>query len=115
MGDTSGVLVDGVRPVISINPLTTLDTSPIVSGSAGDATSLTLVVTGVGTYTPTPSGGSWSQQLPTLALGDYAMTLNGMDAAGNAATEKTAALRILDTMPVMRGRPGFHLKMSMGF
>ena len=47
-------VVDDIAPVISINALTTLDTSPIVSGSARDATSLTLVVTGVGTYTPTP-------------------------------------------------------------
>lgn len=96
VGSTTGVLVDGVAPVISIFPLTTLDTSPIVSGSAGDATSLTLVVTGVGTYTPTPSGGTWSQQLPTLALGDYAMTLNGEDANGNAAIEASATLRVVD-------------------
>lgn len=99
VGATSGILVDGVAPVISINPLTTLDTSPIVSGSAGDATSLTLVVTGVGTYNPTPSGGTWSQQLSTLALGDYAMTLNGVDAAGNAAVEKTATLSVVDELP----------------
>ena len=110
----SVTVVDDIAPVISINSLTTLDTTPIVSGSAGDATSLTLVVDGV-TYNPTPSSGSWSQQLNTLALGDYTMTLNGEDAAGNAATQKTATLRILDTMPVMRGRPGFHTKMSMGF
>ncbi|MBP53213.1 MAG: hypothetical protein Unbinned8699contig1000_56 [Prokaryotic dsDNA virus sp.] len=98
VADTSGVLVDGVGPAISVNPLTTLDTSPIVSGSAGDATSLTLVVTGVGTYNPTPSGGSWSQQLPTLALGDYPMTLNGQDANGNAAVEASATLRVVDEM-----------------
>ncbi len=96
VGDTSGVLVDGVSPVISINPLTTLDTSPVVSGSAGDSVSLTLVVTGVGTYTPTPSGGTWSQQLPTLALGNYTMTLNGEDAAGNTATQAQATLKIVD-------------------
>lgn len=99
IGDTSGVLVDGVAPSISIFPLTTLDTSPIVSGSAGDATSLTLVVTGVGTYNPTPSGGSWSQQLPTVALGDYPMTLNGEDAAGNAAVEATGTLSIVTELP----------------
>ncbi|MDX1558668.1 MAG: Ig-like domain-containing protein [Marinobacter sp.] len=97
VGDTSGVLVDGVSPVISVNPLTTLDTSPIVSGSAGDATSLTLVVNAV-TYNPTPSGGTWSQQLPTLALGDYTMTLNGEDANGNAATEQTATLSIVNEL-----------------
>ncbi|WP_375191809.1 hypothetical protein [Marinobacter sp.] len=103
VGDTSGVLVDGVSPVISINPLTTLDTSPIVSGSAGDATSLTLVVTGVGTYNPVPSGGSWSQQLPTLALGDYPMTLNGQDSAGNPATEASATLSIVEEIVSVDG------------
>lgn len=108
------VVVDDIAPSISIYPLTTLDTSPIVSGSAGDATSLTLVVNGQ-TYTPTPSGGAWSQQLPTLALGDYAMTLNGEDAAGNAAVEASGTLRVVDEIPVMRGRPGFTINFSMGF
>lgn len=95
VGDTSGVLVDGVGPSLAVYPLTTTDTAPIVSGSAGDATSLTLVVTGVGTYNPTPSGGSWSQQLPTVALGDYSMTLNGTDALGNAAVEAQSTLSVV--------------------
>jgi len=92
----SVTVVDDIGPVISVNPLTTLDTAPIVSGSAGDATSLTLVVSGVGTYNPTPSGGTWSQQLPTLSLGEYAMTLNGEDAAGNPAVESSATLNVVD-------------------
>lgn len=95
VGDTSGVLVDGVAPVISINSLTTTDTTPVVTGSSGDATSLTLVVNSV-TYNPTPSGGTWSQQLPELALDTYPMTLNGQDAAGNDAVEATATLRVVD-------------------
>lgn len=95
VGDTSGVLVDGVAPVISINALTTTDTTPVVTGSAGDATSLALVVNSV-TYNPTPSGGTWSQQLPELALDTYPMTLNGQDAAGNDAVEATATLRVVD-------------------
>ena len=74
VGDTSGVLVDGVAPSISIFPLTTLDTSPTVSGSAGDATSLSLDVEGLdvthsSTYSPTISNGSWAQQLSELAIG----------------------------------------------
>lgn len=95
VGDTSGVLVDGVAPVISINALTTTDTTPVVTGSAGDATSLTLVVNSV-TYNPTPSGGTWSQQLPELALDTYPMTLNGQDAAGNDAVEAQAVLTVVD-------------------
>lgn len=95
----SVAIVDDIGPVISLNSLTTLETAPIVSGSAGDATTLTLVVTGVGTYNPTPSGGVWSQQLPTLALGEYPMTLNGQDAVGNLATEASATLSIVEELP----------------
>ncbi|HIO30735.1 beta strand repeat-containing protein [Marinobacter salarius] len=95
VGDTSGVLVDGIRPVISINALTTTDTTPLLTGSAGDAVSLTLVVNSV-TYNPTPSGGTWSQQLPELALDTYPVTLNGEDANGNAAVEAQAVLAIVD-------------------
>lgn len=89
------VVVDDIVPVISINSLTTTDTTPVVTGSAGDATSLTLVVNSV-TYNPTPSGGTWSQQLPELALDTYPMTLNGQDAAGNDAVEATAVLTVVD-------------------
>lgn len=89
------VVVDDIVPVISINSLTTTDTTPVVTGSAGDATSLTLVVNSV-TYNPTPSGGTWSQQLPELALDTYPMTLNGQDAAGNAAVEAQAVLTVVD-------------------
>jgi len=97
VGATSGVLVDGVAPAITVDPLTTLDTSPIVSGSAGDAVSITLVVDGV-TYNPTPSGSAWSQQLPTLALGTYTMTLNGADSVGNSATQQLATLSIVSEL-----------------
>lgn len=100
VGDTSAVLVDGVAPVISIDALTTTDTTPVVSGSAGDAASLTLVVDGV-TYNPTPSGGAWSQQLNTLAPATYTMTLDGQDSAGNAATQQTATLTVNEVPPLV--------------
>lgn len=98
IGDTSGVLVDGVGPAITINSITTTDTTPVVSGSAGDAVSLTLVVNAV-TYNPAPSGGSWSQQLPELALNDYPMTLDGVDSVGNAAVQRQATLSVVDEIP----------------
>jgi len=111
VGDTSGVLVDGVAPVISINALTTTDTTPVVTGSSGDATSLTLVVNSV-TYNPTPSGGTWSQQLPELALDTYPMTLNGQDAAGNDAVEANGVLNVVSEIATpINSRIGFKRSM----
>jgi len=94
VGDVSGVTVDGVGPSITVTPLTTTNTAPIVSGSAGDATSLTLVVNGV-TYNPVPSGGSWSQQLNSTPLGTYNVILDGADANGNTATQAQTTLKIV--------------------
>lgn len=88
-------VVDDTPPVLSINSLTTLDTTPIVSGSSGDAVSLVLVVNGV-TYNPVPSNGTWIQQLNELPLNTYVMTLNGQDAAGNAAIERKARLKVVN-------------------
>ena len=96
VGNTSGITVDGVRPIVSVNSASTSNTTPTITGDAGDATSLTLVVTGIGTYNPIPSGGTWSQQLPLSAVGDYPMTLNGTDANGNAAVEAAATLSIVE-------------------
>ncbi|MCK2149518.1 AsmA family protein [Marinobacter alexandrii] len=107
IGDTSGITVDGIRPVVSVNSLTTTGTDPIITGSSGDATSLTLVVTGIGTYNPIPSGGTWSQQLPISALGDYPMTLNGTDANGNAAVEAAGTLSIVEEIVKANFRIGF--------
>lgn len=107
VGDVSGITVDGVGPSITVTPLTTTNTAPIVSGSSGDATSLTLVVNGA-TYNPVPSGGVWSQQLPTLAIGDYSMTLDGTDAQGNAAIQRQAFLKIVSDL----NPPGFTRKLT---
>ena len=99
-------VVDDVGPVVSVNPLTTVNTAPIVSGASGDAVTLTLVVsdgTTDATYNPAPVDGAWTQQLSPLAVGDYTMTLTGQDAAGNPATQATATLRIVSQTLDRRG------------
>jgi hypothetical protein len=90
-------VVDDIAPTLIIYSMTTLNTAPIVFGACGDAVSLILVVNGV-TYNPAPSGGTWSQQLPTLPLATYEMTLDGQDAAGNVAGQVKANLHIVDTI-----------------
>ena len=93
-------VIDDIAPAVTINPLTTLDTTPVASGSAGDATSLTLDVEGVdvthsSTYSPTISSGSWTQQLNELAIGTYTMTATGVDDAGNE-TVVSATLKVVE-------------------
>lgn len=93
-------VVDDIPPVISIGELNTTDTTPIASGSAGDAVSLVLDLEGVdvthtSSYNITPAGGVWNQQLPELALGEYLMTLTGVDGAGNESVV-TAALNVVE-------------------
>lgn len=93
-------VVDDIAPAITINALTTLDTTPIASGSAGDASAITLQVEGVdvthsSNYTPTLSNGTWTQQLNELALGTYTMTATGVDDAGNESVV-SATLKVVE-------------------
>lgn len=101
VADATGVIVDALGPVISVNSARTSNTAPLVSGAAGDAVSLSLVVDGV-TYTPVPSAGQWVQQLPALAIGDYAMELTGTDAAGNQSTD-SGTLQIVEAVVAGEG------------
>lgn len=103
---------DDIGPVISVFPLTTLDTTPNLTGNADDAVSLTLDVEGVDvtysrTYNITPSAGSWAQLSEELALGTYTLTLNGVDSAGNAAVEQSTILNVVEQSVSTEGRNGF--------
>lgn len=92
----SGIIIDTEAAVLTINDVNTINTAPIASGTCNEATaSLTLVVNGV-SYFPivNPNTNAWAQQLETLTPGQYTMTLNATDVAGNASTEVTGTLTI---------------------
>ncbi|QDP66618.1 MAG: hypothetical protein Tp1111DCM1126091_124 [Prokaryotic dsDNA virus sp.] len=90
---------DITPPTISIADVNTRDLTPTITGFCGDATSITLVVTGVGTYNPTNNQGTFSVQLPELTVGTYEMTLDAEDSLGNASEQQTATLTILEPLP----------------
>jgi len=70
------VVVDNVPPVVTVNTLTTTDTTPALSGTVDDATATVTVTVGGNTYTATNNGdGTWTLAdntvSPALAVGTY--------------------------------------------
>lgn len=95
VGDTSGIIIDTVAPTVGVDNVTTTNTAPTISGTASGVSQVSVVVNAV-TYTPTVSGGTWSQQLPTLAVNDYPVTVDATDDAGNTAVQAQATLSIVE-------------------
>lgn len=82
---------DTTSPSVTVNALTTSDTTPTVSGVCDDPTAvLSLTVDGV-TYTPA-KGTTWSQTLNTLAVGEYLMTVTATDAADNVGSDSATLI-----------------------
>jgi len=107
VGDTSGIIIDTVAPTVGVADITTTNTAPTISGTASGVDQVSVVVNSV-TYTPAVTGGTWSQQLPTLAVNDYPVTVDAIDDAGNTAVQATATLSIVeagDGFPVIKGIP----------
>jgi hypothetical protein len=95
----SSVTFDGTPPTVSMNNVTTNDTTPTLTGTVGESTaSVSLSVDGQ-TIPATVSGTTWSATVPTaLNEGTYTVTVTATDTLGNAATT-TASLAIDTTAP----------------
>lgn len=92
--------IDGTNPTLNItNPAEETTRTNVaalkLTGTISDQTGVTLTIThGSKTYTPTISGGAWSQDI-TLSNGSNTIGFRVVDAAGNV-TEATRIV-ILDT------------------
>ncbi|MGE0873404.1 MAG: Ig-like domain-containing protein, partial [Burkholderiales bacterium] len=106
---TYSVTIDLTPPAApTVSSLLTNDATPTISGTWDNAAGHTLssvVVNGV-TYTVgaalTVSGGTWTLAIPpgnALADGTYNVAVTTTDAAGNSATDATAAELVIDTVP----------------
>ncbi|MGO1078344.1 TipJ family phage tail tip protein [Inquilinus sp. CA228] len=94
------ILVDATAPaapVISGGPtINTTDTTPTITGTGETGSSLELFKGGVAVGSPVPvTGSAWSLDMPTQAIGSYALTARQTDAVGNpSALSSTVTLNV---------------------
>jgi large repetitive protein len=105
-GTATGALkIDTTAPVVSVNPLTTNNTTPTITGSSDAPAGTTVTVTvNDKTYTTTITAeGTWSVIIPAadaLPEGEHTVTATVTDTAGNTGTG-TGALTIDTTAPTL--------------
>ncbi|MGR0304850.1 beta strand repeat-containing protein, partial [Acinetobacter beijerinckii] len=89
--DTGNLTIDVTAPTVAFNDLVTTDATPELTGTTDDPTATIVVnVNGVD-YPATNNGdGTWTladNTLPTLADGDYVVTVTATDPAGNIGSD----------------------------
>jgi hypothetical protein len=111
------VTYDGTAPALTLtapaNGSATTDTTPAISGAAGnaatDSTTVTVKIyngTGTGgtvaqTLTPTRTTTTWATVAATLAQGTYTVQATQADTAGNLATSTANTFTVDTTAPVL--------------
>ncbi|MBJ2127636.1 Ig-like domain repeat protein [Alteromonas sp. IB21] len=94
--------VDAVAPVVTINDLTTNDTTPALTGTVDDDTAIVVVTINGINYTATNNeNGTWTladDAVAALAEGSYTATVTATDPEGNVGTN-TGTVVIDTTAP----------------
>jgi hypothetical protein len=86
--NTLTITFDNVAPVVTINPLTTSDSTPTLTGTVDDPNATVTVTVGGQTFQATVTGTTWSGTVPTpLADGTYTISVTAVDPASNTTTE----------------------------
>ena len=93
--------VDATAPVITINDVTTNDTTPALTGTVNDPTATVVVTINGNDYTATNNGdGTWTladDVVATLVEDSYTATVTATDADNNSATSTGTVM--IDTTP----------------
>ncbi|MFC1691730.1 Ig-like domain-containing protein, partial [Nanoarchaeota archaeon] len=86
--DTATLTIDTVAPIFTIDPLTTSDSTPTITGTIDDPTATITVTIDGNTYTATNNGdGTWTVDITNpLGDGSYDVTVTATDTAGNSDT-----------------------------
>ena len=95
------LVVDLSTPTITVDSLVTSNTTPTLSGTLSDGTSLTVsVAVGSQTVTATVSGNSWTATVPApLADGVYDVMATATTLANNMGTDSTTDELTIDSTP----------------
>ena len=99
--EEGGSTGDTTPPVVTVDSLTTTDTTPALSGTVDDPTAtLTVEVAGV-SYDATNNGdGTWTladNTINELAPGTYDVTVTATDPAGNTGSDSSTNELIIET------------------
>jgi large repetitive protein len=104
---------DIAAPVITVDSVTTADTSPALSGAVDDPTAGVEITVDGNTYAAINNGdGTWTLDAgvitPSLGEGFYDVVASAADPSGNVGTDSTTAEVIVDFSPRIAGRRMFY-------
>jgi large repetitive protein len=98
------LVVDTVPPTVTVNALTTADTTPTITGTVSDG-ALQVAVNNrsytVGDGNLSVNGTAWTLAIPAahaLTAGTYNVTASATDAAGNTGNDATTNELVVDTV-----------------
>ena len=102
---TDELTIDLTAPVVTIDPLSTPDSTPALTGTVDDATAEVTVTINGNQFTATNNGdGTWiladNTINPALLNGTYDVLATATDPAGNAGVDATIDELIIATPPV---------------
>ncbi len=95
------LVIDTAAPTITVNSLTTNDTTPPLSGTVDDSSATVRVTVGPNTYTATNNGTTWTLNnnviSPALAPGTYDVAVTATDTVNNVGSDGSSDELIIDT------------------
>ncbi|WP_227367826.1 Ig-like domain-containing protein [Halomonas sp. M20] len=96
--DTGTIIIDMTTPSVTVEALSSNDTTPTLNGTVDDPNATVTVTVDDKSYTAINNGdGTWTladNTLPTLGEGDYEVSVTAIDLAGNASPTVVGALSI---------------------
>lgn len=119
-GNTLTVSLDGVAPAapaaVTVNSLSTTDTTPTLTGTVTNASSVSVTVNGTNYYAATVSGNAWQATVShPLADGVYDVQATATGEHGATANDTTTnELRVDTQAPVITLSGGAAIEMEAG-